>query len=208
LLEMSKSCRRAIFIDTHVAPEFDDDPAVEIYRLSELTTHEGLPGRWYPEHDLQVATDKAQIESLKWASWENNRSFWPTRGALNHAMRGAGFATVVEDYDQLKGGSVYELSRDGWHAQNSRAMFVGIKSPLEQSEPGPFDAPPHPLNGAARSAAKPAAPDPVPPRDDLAATSDLEAERLRCELDAIYASNSWRLTAPLRMLRTWMARAG
>jgi SAM-dependent methyltransferase len=70
LKEMGDACNRAIFIDTHFAPEFDAEPAVGIHKLSELTMHEGLPGRWYAEHEIDAATAKDELEALKWASWE------------------------------------------------------------------------------------------------------------------------------------------
>jgi len=208
LQEMGRACEKAIFIDTHFAPEFDDEPAVAIHGLSELTTHEGLPGRWYPEHELDAASDRSEMETLKWASWENRRSFWPTKGALIHAMQGAGFTTVIEDFDQHLGGSVYQLSRDGWHAQNCRAMFVGVKGP-DGGSPKPFDAPAHPLNGAPRTPPAPRAPEPAPaPAAQEAAAQPAANEALaaREALAAVYASTSWKLTAPLRRLRSLFMR--
>lgn len=125
---MSASCRRAIFIDTHVAPAFDNQPAVELHHLSALTTHEGLPGRWYPEHDLDANNSKDDLEELKWASWRNKRSFWPTAGGLVQAMRTAGFSLVFQDFGNLCGNEVRELSPEGWSYRNSRSMFVGVKT--------------------------------------------------------------------------------
>jgi SAM-dependent methyltransferase len=127
LQEMAQACGKAIFIDTHFAPDLDDHPAVELYRLSGLTTHEGLPGRWYSEHQLDADTQKDELEQLKWASWRNARSFWPTKGALIQSMRDAGFSVVLEDYDQLRDQPVQLLAPDGWRYRNSRSMFVGLK---------------------------------------------------------------------------------
>jgi SAM-dependent methyltransferase len=206
--EMSRACRKAIFIDTHVAPELDHEPAVALHSLSGLTTHEGLPGRWYPEHDLDVATAKQDLEQLKWASWENRRSFWPTKGGLAHAMRTAGFSVVMEDFDQLKSGEVWQLSPDGWGYRNCRAMFVGLK--LEDGpEAAPFDVPDHALDGAPRreSLVEPApkmtetAPAPEATPDEAYEALRSEAESLRAEVAALRDSTSWKLTAPLRALR-------
>jgi SAM-dependent methyltransferase len=187
LQEMSRACGKAIFIDTHVAPEFDDDPAVTTFNLSELTVHEGLPGRWYYEHDLDTASGAPELEKLKWASWSNRRSFWPTKGGLIFAMRTAGFAVVVEDFDQLLNNPVQALSPQGWNYRQSRAMFVGIKTG-EAVAPPPARLAAHPLDG----------------REGRAQAGDeaLRAEivRQRAALDAVYASTSWRLTAPLRAL--------
>jgi hypothetical protein len=125
---MSASCRRAIFVDTHLAPEFDSEPAIELHNLSGLVVHEGLPGRWYPEHDLAADESRYELEQLKWASWNNKRSFWPTRGGLVHAMRAAGFPIVFQDFGNLCGDEVGGLSLEGWSYRNNRWMFVGVKA--------------------------------------------------------------------------------
>jgi SAM-dependent methyltransferase len=213
LKEMGAACRKAILIDTHVAPEFDHEPCVAIGELSELTTHEGLPGRWYPEHDLEVGSDGAELETMRWSSWENKRSFWPTRGALIHAMYGAGFTTVLEDFDQFQGSSVQQLSPDGWHYHNQRVMFVGLKAGAAPGT-GWFDSPEHRLDGRLRSAPSTKAPPPEinPLQADLeAARRDAEiaraaAEAGRRQLEAVHASTSWRLTRPLRQLATMVRR--
>ena len=197
LQEMARACRKAIFIDTHVAPEFDHEPAVRTFDLGPLTTHEGLPGRWYAEHDLDPRADKAQLESLKWASWENRRSFWPTKGALVRSLREAGFSVVVEDFDQLLNLSTHYLSPEGWHYQTSRAMFVGIKAgATEMPGPAAAEAAPHRLDGSLRSDGSPAA----------TPGETAETERLRQTLEAVYASTSWRATAPLRALSRLLGR--
>jgi len=197
LQEMALACRKAIFIDTHVAPEFDHEPAVRTFNLGPLTMHEGLPGRWYAEHDFDPAADKDRLESLKWASWENRRSFWPTKGALVRSLRDAGFSIVLEDFDQLLNWSAHYLSPEGWHYQTARAMFVGIKAG-ETPMPGQAaaEAPPHRLNGAVRTDG-PAAGETADPA---------ESQRLRATLEAVYASTSWRATAPLRALSRLLRR--
>lgn len=189
--EMGRACRKAIFIDTHVAPEFDHEPAVETFDLSPLTRHEGLPGRWYPEHELKPAPDRKRLEQLKWASWENRRSFWPTKGALVQAMRDAGFAVVLEDFDQLDR-PVEELSPDGRRYQTARAMFVGVKT--AEPAPPPVETPTHALDGIVRGDA--------PPRPG----GLTEAQRLREALRAVHASTSWKVTAPLRGLARLLGR--
>jgi SAM-dependent methyltransferase len=194
LQEMASACRRAIFIDTHVAPEYDHEPAVQTFNLSPLTVHEGLPGRWYIEHDLDASADRKQLETMKWASWENHRSFWPTKGGLVQSMRDAGFSIVMEDFDQLLNWSAHYLSPEGWHHQTARAMFVGVKGPPIAGSPA-IQAPPHHLDGAVRGAAQPG---------DTVAASELE--RTRRQLEAVYASTSWKITAPLRALSRLIPR--
>jgi len=124
---MADACRKLIFIDTHFAPEADDSPAVAIHRLSPLTEHEGLQGRWYPEHDLDAARDQAELDTLKWASWENNRSFWPTKASMIEAMRSVGFDVVLEPFESLIGRPRWALSKGGWNRQNERWMLIGVK---------------------------------------------------------------------------------
>jgi SAM-dependent methyltransferase len=200
LHEMSRSCRKAIFIDTHVAPEFDHEPAVVLHDLSPLTVHEGLPGRWYPEHDLDPRRSSAELERLKWSSWENKRSFWPTRGGLLYALRRAGFGIVLEDFDKVAGSEVRALSPEGWNYLHNRSMFVGIKTQDAHEQPN-FDAPAHALNGSlSRDGSTPAAEDPT---EGLR----LRIERLRAELATYEASTSWKITAPLRALRRMASRA-
>jgi SAM-dependent methyltransferase len=128
LAEMGAACGRALVMDTHVAPEADDHPAIVLHRLSPLTEHEGLPGRWYAEHELNAETDRSDLEQLKWASWENRRSFWPTRRALVQSMRDAGFPVVLEDFDQLRDLAPELLAPTGWRYRNARTMFVGLKT--------------------------------------------------------------------------------
>lgn len=192
--EMGRACRRAIFIDTHVAPEFDHEPAVETFELSPLTLHEGLPGRWYAEHDLNAAFDRKRLEGMKWASWENRRSFWPTKGALVRAMREAGFAIVMEDFDQLLDHPTHQLSPDGWRYQTARAMFVGVKTDGAVMAGSAADEPAHRLDGAVRGETAPR-PGGVP-----------ETQRLREALRAVHASTSWKLTAPLRGISRLLRR--
>jgi SAM-dependent methyltransferase len=124
---MSDSCGKLIFLDTHMAPEDDDAPAVSLHSLSPMTEHEGMRGRWYTEHDLDPDEQGEDLEALKWHSWRNKRSFWPTKAALVDAMGAAGFDVVLEDFDTLGRGAAHALSRQGWNYRNERWMLVGIK---------------------------------------------------------------------------------
>jgi SAM-dependent methyltransferase len=127
LAEMGRACTRAIFIDTYVAPEQDDALGVKTHSLSPLDVHEGLPGRWYHEHDLDPQAERDRLEQLKWASWDNRRSFWPTRVALVKSMRDAGFTTVLEDFDHLGEDPTDASTPEARRFANARSMFVGLK---------------------------------------------------------------------------------
>ena len=124
---LSETCRSVLFVDTHFAPERDDSPTVGFHKLSALDMHEGLEGRWFVEHDLDPEADFTELDTLKWASWENRRSFWPTRPALLSAIREAGFDMVLEDFDPMGAKIVQHMGPGGFYQTHSRSMFVGIK---------------------------------------------------------------------------------
>lgn len=128
LKKMSEACRKVIFIDTHFAPERDDSPAIPRHGLGPMTKHLGMAGRWYIEHDLDPETeDIVKLERLRWHSWKNQRSFWPTKAELLAAMRRAGFTTVLEDFDFMDGAIKMVMSDTGSYRLDSRSLFVGIK---------------------------------------------------------------------------------
>jgi SAM-dependent methyltransferase len=126
MAEMGRACAKAIFLDTWTAPEADDHPSIGIYNLSELTEHEGVPGRWFAEHELDAGSDKGQLNTLKWASWGNQRSFWPTKAGLVRTMRGAGFDLVTEAYDQLPD-PLTLAGPEGQRYGRGRSVYWGVK---------------------------------------------------------------------------------
>lgn len=117
--------RHVVVINTHIAPEAEPNPT---FGLSELTMHEGLPGRWYSEHNID---DKAELDAAhRWTSWENRRSFWLTREAVAHALRDAGFDLVFEQFDCHAADQNRDLIgalRSGYYSTHHRAVFVGIR---------------------------------------------------------------------------------
>ena len=118
---MGQVARDAIIINTHYAP-WDWYPG-SVFTLSEITKQEDLPGRWYFEHD---AADRATLENLKWASWDNKRSFWPMKEALLQAIAEAGFDLVLEQYDTL--GDILSNGTSDETMRNHRGVFVGIRT--------------------------------------------------------------------------------
>jgi SAM-dependent methyltransferase len=118
---MGRCARDAVIINTHFAPKEES----EAFTLSPLVQHEGLPGRWYEEHELDTAGDHEELEALKWASWANRTSFWPTREGLAQCLQDAGFDMILEPldwtgFDMLGGIPTQE--------ENNRVMLVGIRS--------------------------------------------------------------------------------
>lgn len=121
LTDASGVCRRALFLETHVA-EPGVAPANEIYGLSEITENEGLRGRWFPEYgDVTME----QLDRMKWASWSNSRSFWVQKEYLLQLMHDLGFDIVLEQFDcdhDIVG------QYTGWRRSNSRVLLVGLRT--------------------------------------------------------------------------------
>jgi SAM-dependent methyltransferase len=124
---LGECVRRVVIVNTHVAP-VGTPPDGFPFALSDLTENEGLPGRWFAEHE---ADDETALERLRWASWSNRRSFWLTRDALAQAIRAAGFDLVLEQFDCHAADADPDLLaslRGGWSAVHSRAVLVGLRT--------------------------------------------------------------------------------
>lgn len=63
---------------------------------------------------------------MKWASWENRRSFWPIKEALLHALNEVGFDLAFEQYDTL--GNILENGTHPETMRHHRGVFVGIRT--------------------------------------------------------------------------------
>jgi SAM-dependent methyltransferase len=118
---MGEQARDAVIVNTHYAP-WDWYPT-SAFQLSPIETHEGLPGRWFVEHNAQSDAEK---EQLKWASWDNKSSFWPVKEALLQAIHEAGFDLVFEQTDTL--GDILANGTAPETVRNHRGVFVGIRS--------------------------------------------------------------------------------
>lgn len=112
-------CSRLLVINTHLAeetvrPRFRG-------KLSALTRHEGMEGRWYEESSDDPSADDA---TLRRSAVGNRRSFWLTRASLFAALRAAGFDLLFEQMD-----GHYDFIR-GLAAgrRNQRGIFVAIRS--------------------------------------------------------------------------------
>lgn len=119
---LGEQARDAVIINTHYAP-WDWYPK-SVFTLSAIEQNEGLPGRWYFEHDITGNTEA--LEKLKWASWENQRSFWPVKEALLQAIAEAGFDLVLEQYDTL--GDILGNGTSEETMANHRGVFVGVRT--------------------------------------------------------------------------------
>lgn len=93
--------------------------------LSAPREHEGLAGRWFTEFPTKRSF--ANREAIRWASWDNRKSFWVQREHLLQAIHDVGFDLVMEEYDNLKP-SIVESLLGGRYQANLRGTFIGIKT--------------------------------------------------------------------------------
>jgi SAM-dependent methyltransferase len=117
LRQVSQLTRRVLILQTHFAT---DSIPVRFPNLSELTTHEGVQGRWYAEHP-EDATEEEML-SQAWSSIGNRRSFWVDKRHLLQTLVDLGFAPVFEQYDFLHG-----IVEDNYIAEWGRSLFVAVR---------------------------------------------------------------------------------
>jgi hypothetical protein len=63
---------------------------------------------------------------MKWASWTNQRSFWPTKEALLQMIQDAGFDLVFEQHDIV--GPIFDILMNPENVKHHRGVYVGIHS--------------------------------------------------------------------------------
>jgi SAM-dependent methyltransferase len=123
-LEAVAHCtKRLLILDTHYAVDslpvsYPGQPDLAP-DLSEMTTHEGVRGRWYREH-LEGDT-RDQIEARLWASLDNRQSFWIDRRDLITTLVGLGFSPVYEQLDS-------HPEDPDWAAKYHRSVFVAVRA--------------------------------------------------------------------------------
>jgi len=117
---LAKQTNKLVIVQTHFAGENQAK-----FDLSPLAEHDGLTGRWYREYDGEF--DEAVLDSARWTSWKNGKSFWPTREALLQAILDAGFDLVLEQFDGLAPRIDMAMKPGGQYVDFCRGTFVGIK---------------------------------------------------------------------------------
>jgi len=126
LRTLARVTRRILLLQTHystIATERSGNwPApVEAFNLSELTSHEGNLGRWYPEYEEGL--DAENVEKALWASYGNYRSFWIEKRHLIQSLRDAGFSPVYEQLDFLENNVT-----DEYIERNDRSLFIAYRT--------------------------------------------------------------------------------
>lgn len=118
LKTLAACTRRALILQTHFAQ--DTLPKPHEGRLSEMSWHEGNPGRWYREFDESASRE--EVAGALWASWGNNASFWIEKKHLLRSLVDAGFDCVYEQYDFLS-----DIVSDTYWEEQGRSMFIAVK---------------------------------------------------------------------------------
>jgi 2-polyprenyl-3-methyl-5-hydroxy-6-metoxy-1,4-benzoquinol methylase len=142
---LSQATKRLLILQTHFSEAKDSPPIIRprrfrrtlakvlplkntgttTHKLSLLTEHEGLPGRWLPEFRSKRAF--LDRENRRWASWNNKQSFWIQREFLLQSLRDSGFDLVLEQFDGLGPDIAYEMT-EGSYRTSARSTFIGIKT--------------------------------------------------------------------------------
>jgi SAM-dependent methyltransferase len=122
---LSSVTKKLLILQTHFSSEDPYSGEKDKFNLSELTEHEGIPGRWYTE--FENAESFSQRETAKWAAWDNLRSFWIQREYLLQSIQDVGFDLVMEQFDFLGENLAGQLLH-GYYKTDSRGTFIGIKT--------------------------------------------------------------------------------
>jgi SAM-dependent methyltransferase len=199
---VARNCGKALILWTHIAHSERND-ASQTYTLSDLTENEGLHGRWYSEHgDIP----QSELDQLKWASWDNKKSFWIQKEYLLQLLKDLGFDLVFEEFDCMD--DIVGDMAEGFYNRIDRVMLVAVKSGLPIAPPAvaakpraaPVDSPSRITEERAQRAEERAraAEQAAVEADNRASAAERELSRVRTMLDAVYSSTSWRVTSPLR----------
>jgi SAM-dependent methyltransferase len=194
LEDVARNCRKALVLWTHVT-HAEDNEASQTYMLSELCESEGLVGRWYSEHgDIP----QSELDQLKWASWDNKKSFWIQKEYLLQLLQCIGFDLVFEQFDCME--DIVADMTQGFYHKIDRVMLVAIKSGLMSERPTAAVMGRVPV---LERRAPAAGLQTLHPELATAARSSSDAQAM---LKAVYGSTSWRITAPLRRVSMFLRR--
>jgi len=141
LKTVSSCTNKLLFLNTHFAPERDIRYRLGFlnrffigplqkrtklfeysknFRLTPITRHEGYRGRWLKEYNKNLQRNK--IEKLLWASYNNDKSFWPCKKDLTTALHDVNFNSVFEQFNFT--GDIFPSHTTDYI---NRTMFVAVK---------------------------------------------------------------------------------
>ncbi|MFL9925557.1 class I SAM-dependent methyltransferase [Herbaspirillum lusitanum] len=121
LEKLARHTKKLLILQTHFATALDS--GVKQFNLSPMDVHEGLNGRWYYEFDENLPFEER--EKLRWASYENDKSFWVQKEHLLGLIYDLGFSTVFEQYDHWAPDMGENLNK--FYPDSLRGTFIGIR---------------------------------------------------------------------------------
>jgi len=121
LEELSKKTKKLIILQTHFSIS---ENKFTRFNLSELTTNEGLKGRWFSEFEPKTSEENQQ--KMRWSSFENSKSFWIQREYLIGLIYDLGFHTVLEQFDSYSPDITTTLNNV--YTDYLRGTFIGIRN--------------------------------------------------------------------------------
>lgn len=107
--EVSRVTSKAVFIDTHFAPEQDTPKELQRFQFSEPVEHEGYKGRFMQEYPKGKKYDH---QKFPLSSFGNEKSFWAFRSNIPRMIIDAGFNYVLPLHHP---------------SPSNRASYIGIK---------------------------------------------------------------------------------
>lgn len=118
---LSSIASRVVILQTH----FATDKPNNVFNLSPMCENENAAGRWFTE--FAAPPDQQTKEGSRWASWDNLKSFWLTRGWLMQCLSENGFDMVFEQFDSLAP-AIVDSMNVGYYQTQDRGTFVGIRT--------------------------------------------------------------------------------
>jgi SAM-dependent methyltransferase len=107
LAVLVKAAENVLILNTH----YSYVDRTSKHPVSEVTTHEGLPGRWYTEFEPNA--DMETRNRARLSAWKNDRSFWILKPALQAELNRLGCWVFEHD--------------DGRDDTENRTTFVCFK---------------------------------------------------------------------------------
>jgi len=121
LEKLARSTKKLLILEMHFATPLDN--GVKEFNLGPMAVHEGLPSRWYYEFDQAFPFEER--EKLRWASYENDKSFWIQKEYLLGLIYDFGFTTVFEQFDIWAPNLGENMNK--FYANGLRGTFIGIR---------------------------------------------------------------------------------
>ena len=114
---LSEATNKLLVLNTHFSTETQN----QRFKLSDVTSHEGVPGRWFPEFETSKIEER---EIHRWAAWNNDNSFWQMKNYLIQSIKDSGFDFVSEQFGMTNIQTGITL---GGLPIYDRGHFIGIK---------------------------------------------------------------------------------